>query len=266
MIQSESIRNVAAPRQTTGGRLLLSGPGEGASNMAIDAAILDRATVERGPTLRIYSWATATLSLGYFQSIQQRRDHVESASIPVVRRASGGGALIHDRELTYSLVMPSGEVGAGGASHDLYRDVHRTILACLADFGVRAYRFGDSGSAKSEAEAGEPFLCFQRRTDEDLIVDGYKVLGSAQRRGRGGLLQHGSLLLESSPAAPQLPGIRELTGRKITTIEFAGRFAERLGAVCDVGWKPGNLFEDELRSVELQLKGKFASESWTKKK
>jgi lipoate-protein ligase A len=266
MIQSEPIRNGAAPRQSTCGRLLLSGPGEAAANMAIDAAILDRASVERGPTLRIYSWATATLSLGYFQSILQRRDHAESLSIPVVRRASGGGALIHDRELTYSLVMPTGEVGAGGASHELYRDVHFTLLACLADFGVKAYRFGDSGSAKPNAEGGEPFLCFQRRTDDDLIVDGYKVLGSAQRRGRGGLLQHGSLLLESSPAAPQLPGVRELTGRRLTFDEFSGRFAKRLGSVFDVTWKPGNLFEDELSSIESQLKGKFASESWTNRK
>jgi len=266
MTQSESIRNVVKSRRATSGRLLLSGPGEAATNMAIDAAILECAAVERGPTLRIYSWATPTLSLGYFQSILGRRDHLESVSIPVVRRASGGGALIHDRELTYSLVMPSGGVGTGGASHDLYRDVHATILACLADCGVRACRFGDSGSAKPEAESGEPFLCFQRRTDEDLIVDGYKVLGSAQRRGRGGLLQHGSLLLESSPAAPQLPGIRELTGRRITTGEFGGRFAERLGAVCDIGWEPGNLREDELSSVEMLLKGKFASESWTKKR
>jgi lipoyl(octanoyl) transferase len=244
------------------GRLLISGPGRPAENMAVDAAILACAQRPCGPTLRFYSWQRATLSLGYFQGIDQRSLHAESKSLPVVRRATGGGAIVHDRELTYSLVVPQAGHGLGAAPA-VYRAVHAAFAECLADFSVRAVRFADSGAAPAPEEA---FLCFQRRTAEDLIVSRYKVLGSAQRRGRGGvLLQHGSLLLAASAAAPQLPGIAELSGRTIAASEILQSLSEKLATLFNVQWTPGQLSAEEATVAASTAADRFSSEAWTQR-
>lgn len=244
------------------GRLLCSGPGAAAENMAIDGAILAHTGPENGPTLRFYSWSSPTLSLGYFQPYQQRSEHAESLQLPVVRRATGGGAIVHDRELTYSLTVPASRQWVGAAPQ-LYRAVHNAFVAALSDFGVTAVRFADSSRL---APTGEPFLCFQRRTDEDLLVNQYKVLGSAQRRGHSGLLQHGSLLLAASPAAPQLPGIAELAGRVITGAEISRALAEKLAALLKVQWREAGLSAEERAAALAIREQKFTALAWTQRR
>lgn len=249
--------------QTLPGRLLGLRPGEPAENMAIDAAILACTGPDSGPTLRFYSWRRPTLSLGYFQSLQQRQEHAESLALPVVRRATGGGAIVHDRELTYSLTVPTAKQWLGAAP-ELYQAVHAAIAESLAEFGVRAIRYADS--AKHLTPPGEPFLCFQRRTAEDLLVNQYKILGSAQRRGQGGLLQHGSLLLAASTAAPQLPGIAELSGRMITAAEICGVLAEKLAALLKVRWREAGLSAEERAAAHSIAEQKFSAASWTQRR
>lgn len=244
----------------TRGRLLISGPGEADQNMAIDAAILQCASPGDGPTLRFYSWREPTLSLGYFQPISQRTLHPESQPLAVVRRATGGGAIVHDRELTYSLVAPSVSQVAGAAP-DVYRAVHDAIAASLADFGIQAVRFAASALA---APQSEPFLCFQRRTSEDLIVNGYKVLGSAQRRTGQALLQHGSLLQAASPAAPQLPGLAELCGRTIGSGDLIAAVSAKLSSRWATRWFDGELTPAEQSAIAPLASG-FADEAWTRK-
>src|SRR5688500_20216584 len=87
-------------------RLLLDVPAPGAWNMAVDEALLESAALENRCTLRFYRWSEPTLSLGYFQRYEDRRQHAASLSCACVRRASGGGAILHDHELTYSLAVP----------------------------------------------------------------------------------------------------------------------------------------------------------------
>ncbi|MCG8653349.1 MAG: lipoate--protein ligase family protein, partial [Pirellulales bacterium] len=149
--------------------------------MSIDQTLLE--TVDRGgpPTLRFYTWNQPTLSLGYFQPQVQRREHSASRKLELVRRATGGGAIVHHHELTYCLVMPLGD-RRSGARVDLYQGLHQVASDVLAEFGVRASPHRLSG--REENVDPSAFLCFQRRTAEDLVVAGYKVLGSAQRRGR----------------------------------------------------------------------------------
>ena len=89
-------------------RLILDEPSSGAWNMGVDEALREWAETAGGLGLRFYQWAPATLSLGYFQTHRSRALHAGSAQLPLVRRASGGGAIVHDRELTYSLVGPTG--------------------------------------------------------------------------------------------------------------------------------------------------------------
>ncbi len=170
--------------------------------MAIDAAILDSLVPDGPVTLRFYTWSRPTVSLGYFQSLVSHQSHTASQKADVVRRTTGGGAIVHDRELTYSIAWPLAD-RSPRATLFLYQRMHLCIVAALAELGVRAKPFGQTVSVPRSAE---PFLCFQRRTADDLIVSGYKVVGSAQRRGQHGVLQHGSILLRASSAAPNYQG------------------------------------------------------------
>jgi lipoate-protein ligase A len=245
------------------GRLLLGDPADGASNMAIDAAILEclEAASAGQPTLRFYSWETPTLSLGYFQTLRSRASHPDSLHAPLVRRASGGGAIVHDRELTYSLTIPDTLVM--GAARDLYRQVHDAFREALRPWGIHPRRFAE---LETEGPAGEPFLCFQRRTDDDLVLQGYKVLGSAQRRGREGVLQHGSLLIAASVAAPQLPGIGDLIGHCPAIIDIRDAVIEKLADLVGVHWQAGELSGAERAAARRIRETQFGCTDWTEKR
>src|SRR5205085_4114386 len=172
-------------------RLLLYPPALGPWNMAVDEALLETAAATGQATLRFYQWQEPTLSLGYFQVLDDRRHHRPSENCPAVRRASGGGAILHDRELTYSLAIP--QSGASRASaRRLYEICHQTLIAALGDYGVSAALYRDcSRSGTDDHQNDAPFLCFQRRTCFDVVIGDEKIAGSAQRRRRGALLQHG---------------------------------------------------------------------------
>jgi len=217
-------------------RFICDPPAPGPWNMAVDEALAETAARAGQGTLRFYQWNEPTLSLGYFQDIADRAQHPASADCPVVRRASGGGAIVHDRELTYSLTLPE-DRGARSRAVELYDQCHATLIAALQDFGVTANLYRDANSRANEPihcdEMPQPFLCFQRRTCFDVVSDEAKIAGSAQRRRRGALLQHGSVLLARSPRAPELPGIEQLTGVAISladlTAAWSARLAQTLG-------------------------------------
>jgi lipoate-protein ligase A len=195
--------------------LLIDPPASGAWNMAVDEALLESAAGGSG-TLRFYRWTPATLSLGYFQAASDRAQHAASVDCPLVRRASGGGAILHDQELTYSIALPQQTPG-GMSAAALYDLFHRTLIAALADVGIVAelHRPPDGGcEARVRQSAAEPFLCFQRRSCGDILYRSAKIVGSAQRRRRGAVLQHGSILLARSRYGPELPGILDLNAAR----------------------------------------------------
>lgn len=171
--------------------------------MAWDEAYAQSVAQSKTPTLRLYQWSAPTLSLGYFQRYDDRRQHPPSGDCAVVRRTSGGGALMHDREWTYSLAVPRTE---GLDSDKLYQLVHESLCEHLQQFGVDVRPWGRATDERREGE----FLCFHRRTEHDLVVQGHKVVGSAQRKRRQVLMQHGAVLLQRSPHAPELPGVCDL--------------------------------------------------------
>lgn len=243
--------------------------------MAVDEVLLDQAAGQGIATLRFYQWSKPTLSLGYFQPYAERDSHTASAMCPVVRRHSGGGAILHDRELTYSLALPPGSHPARDP-HALYLSVHRSLRDQLVGW--------TDGSAETHMElcseaippsgGDEPFLCFQRRALGDLVattdveglpqtVDGrHKVTGSSQRKRRGAVLQHGSILLRRSDRAPQLPGLQELAGKAPWPEElarsWAGPLAETLGlAITEVV-----LSEEQLRLASGLRDARFAQSEW----
>lgn len=254
------------------GHVIFDGPGSGRRNMAVDEAILDAlaATPADRPVavLRFYQWEPATLSLGYFQHLAERDSHAASRTCPLVRRPSGGGAILHDRELTYSLTVSAG-FPQSRPSTQLYHAMHRALVRTLADVGVEAHLWTPPSSAPqssaqdtSDGKADEPFLCFQRRTDGDVIVGEYKIAGSAQRRRLGAVLQHGSLLLERSPHAPELPGIAELTGVRLAPNEFAAQWALTLGGELGCVFSPASLEPEVIAAAEVLAESKFASAAW----
>jgi lipoyl(octanoyl) transferase len=265
-------------------RLIIDGPAPGAWNMAVDEALLADAADSGVATLRFYQWSEPTLSLGYFQSIENRYQHAASVGCACVRRQTGGGAILHDRELTYSLVLPAGHELARqteaiyNSVHDAFIDVLRPIIR--SDSKWKAMR-RDQESSRAPSE--EPFLCFQRRARGDVVLAGsseetelrrfaghsdgdWKILGSAQRRHRGAVLQHGSLLLAASPAAPELPGIADLTGVILTPDQLASATAERAASGLGLELAPMELSND-LQSIAAQIANtKYGAGPWTNRR
>ena len=231
----------------------------GAENMAIDEVLLFAAAQDARTSLRFYRWRPATLSLGYFQHLHDRQLHPASLDCDLVRRASGGGAIVHDQELTYSFALPS--PARIGAAEEFYRAFHETLIACLADRNIEAHLHEGAKHAN-----GEPFLCFQRRASNDVVVDGFKVAGSAQRRWKRGMLQHGSVLLEQSPHAPELPGIRELTSINMTAAELAAAWMEKLSSRLNLEFRPSQLTDTEIEHSGQIRQAKFASVNWNAKR
>lgn len=185
--------------------------------MRIDEAMLERIGSDDARVhLRIYRWSEPTLSLGHFQDpsawSQDPRTIAspDLATLPSVRRKTGGGAILHDEELTYCLVISgSHRLSSKGHSEGLYRAVHDSVRDGLRELGLDAH-LSESCTCSKEPTVTEPFLCFERRSPVDVVVGNAKVLGSAQRRNRRGLLQHGSFLLRASAWLPSIVGVEQL--------------------------------------------------------
>lgn len=248
-------------------RLLIDPPEAGDWNMAVDEVLLQNVAAGGGCVWRFYQWSEPTLSLGYFQSLTERRHHAASRGCPVVRRASGGGAIIHDIELTYSIVVPPGHVLAIGRRR-LYDVVHDVLIETLAEFGIKAAFFepaaGRSGNATADARAYDrPFLCFRRRSPGDVVIGDNKVAGSAQRRQRETVLQHGSVLLGRSMAAPELPGLNQLGHREISVDGLIEAWLKRIEQGLKLAFNLDGLSREELADARRVAAEKYASNAWT---
>ncbi|WP_425618871.1 biotin/lipoate A/B protein ligase family protein [Anatilimnocola sp. NA78] len=243
-------------------RVIIDPPAAGAWNMAVDEALLLSDEFD-GLTLRFYEWSEPTLSLGYFQALQDREQHAASRSCAVVRRASGGGAILHDLELTYSLVAPVPE-RFGAAAHELYLVAHQSLCVVLADLDVSASLYEPPSPAPLKAV--EPFLCFQRRSSGDVVLAESKICGSAQRRHLSRVLQHGSVLLGSSLAAPELLGLRELTGREVSIADFRGAWLAQLAQRLHADVVPAMLTSAQTLAAKQIVQGKFGNPKWTAKR
>jgi len=217
-------------------------PRSGAWNMAIDAVLLDSALQRDVCTLRWYAWEEPTLSLGYFQSPDDPLIDERFSQLPVVRRLSGGGAILHDRELTYSCALPAEHPLARDPS-SLYASLHAAIVSTLQQHGIEVAPRG-----QGDRGLDVNFLCFSRGDANDLVIGGHKILGSAQRRRRGAVLQHGALLLERSPVAPEYPGITDLTGVAVTP-EIRAQLVARTAAVIGQQDESGILTDEEVAAA-----------------
>jgi len=226
--------------------------------MAVDEALLERAAAGCGWCWRFYRWVEPTLSLGRFQRYEDRRRHPASLSCPAVRRASGGGAIVHDAEITYSLVVPADHPLAVRRTA-LYELVHAALIDVLRSGGIAAEVCREGSSVR---DFGQPFLCFQRRTPGDVLVGTAKVAGSAQRRKRGAVLQHGSLLLGRSPAAPELAGLSELSALPTSEERLIHGWLDRLSECLGASWQIEPLTVPERDLAARLAETKYASAWW----
>lgn len=200
-------------------------------NMGLDEALLE--ADEAPPTVRFYTWDPDTLSLGYFQ----RFADVPAASGidgrkpgALVRRITGGGAIHHVHELTFSLVAPLAQRIYQGSLASSYERVHAVVAAALAQFGIQASL---RGASSLESDIPATGMCFHKSSALDLVWDAKKGVGSAQRRTRGRVLHHGSIKLESSLFEGRIASVRE-SARRVQPNEFAAVLRDSFERVLEI--------------------------------
>ncbi|MEM7473792.1 MAG: hypothetical protein AAF483_02295 [Planctomycetota bacterium] len=237
----------------------------GLENMRLDHQMLSHASKHDRVLLRIYKWSEPTQTLGYFQARSQREQHGESTRIPSVRRSTGGGAIIHHFDWTYSLALPAAALefknSQLGPSQSIYDLVHDSVVDWLRSLGCSAAKWSEA-TCKAETCS---FLCFERRTVGDLVLGESKIMGSAQRRRKGALLQHGSLLLQRSEFAPSLAGLLE-SGLNLQSTDFEAFgecLAQTLEKSLSVKISPSSNLSAEL---EIEEFGTYGEDSWEYKR
>lgn len=227
--------------------------------MALDEAMLDAAAATPGLAFfRTYEWTVPTLSLGYFQSYRQAETDPRWQDVAIVRRPTGGGAIWHHHEVTYALVLPMSHPSArrGGT---LYHEVHAAIARAFLEQGIAVARRGEVSGPGAGTDANSqqrPFLCFQDRDAEDLVLTGSKVVGSAQRRRTGAVLQHGSILLARSPTTPELPGAGDLAAASTEKNAWSAQLRATLPIALGLQPEPSaipSLLRQQARVLEEQV-------------
>lgn len=238
-------------------RLIVEAALPPAANMARDEALLISAAESGSYALRFYRWRPHSISLGYFQRWEDFQEHV-SRGTPVIRRPSGGGAIFHADELTYSLSAPHDGRFPKRASA-VFRLVHECIVAGLSRLGVEAGLCdGPTGAS--------PLVCFSRPQRYDVVVGGRKLLGSAQRRRRGAFLQHGSLVLSPNEFAPEAVSLRELIPGPI---QQEALIEALVAAFCDglgLDIRPGAYTRSEVAEAERLEAEKYSTSQWNRRR
>lgn len=254
---------------------------DGPTNMAADELLAEEAARHGGLVMRLYSWAEPTVSLGAFQRRSDASACAAIAGLPVVRRPSGGGAIVHGTDLTYAAAVPKDHPW-GATPQALYDALHAAMVQALAEVGYRARRHVPS----AEDPPADALLCFSRRSPGDVVIAGRdgataatdpKVMGSAQRRLGATVLQHGSLLLSacSRVAAPaRHPGLAELPSStpgggdpdqnaSALADRWTSLVAEALG--IDRIQPPGTFREPRQDAIAVRA-ARFRDERWTSRR
>jgi lipoate-protein ligase A len=276
-------------------RLILNSPAPGAWNMAVDEAILQ--SVIKGecqPSLRFYAWSPPCLSLGYAQPIAE----VDLAGLgslgwDLVRRPTGGRAILHTDELTYSVIGPESDPRLSGGVLESYRKLSAALLVGLRLLGIDAKSVesvpgqnppGDYEQAKSSNAKSKNPVCFEVPSNYEITYEGKKIIGSAQARRKTGVLQHGSFPLcgdlkrilnglrfadykERQMASERLLSrattAEEAVGTTISWEHAAGAMVQAFKETLNLELKPDELTPYEKERANQLVKEKFAELDWT---
>jgi lipoate-protein ligase A len=254
-------------------------------NMAMDEAVFrGNQQGTSPPTLRFYGWRPSAVSLGYFQ-IPESEIHISYCTenkIDIVRRPTGGKAVFHDNDLTYSLTSRENTPPFSQGILGTYLTISRCILEGIVKLGIHA-EMAETG--RSSGDDGPVSHCFSSPSRYELLVKGRKICGSAQTRSNGAFLQHGSLLLRFDPLreasvvtedAAESAHQASLLGKSVTCLEnhMAGpvdpiRLADILKAgfekILQVRFVEGRLTKEEIAVRDELLQNKYHRDSWKKK-
>jgi len=265
-------------------RLLITPPARGAWNMALDESILEH--IGHGaslPTLRLYAWTPACLSLGYaqpFADVDMAR--LKECGWEVVRRATGGRAILHTDELTYSVIAPLDDPRVEGSILESYNRLAQALLLAVKSLEIPV----EMKEGKADNVAVPNPVCFEVPSTYEITVNGKKLIGSAQARKKEGVLQHGSLPLTGDltricqALAFENETAREDASRRLleraTTVESAlGRevswetasqaFVQAFEAQLGLNLEAGEMSESESRRTEELVREKYDHPSWTER-
>jgi lipoate-protein ligase A len=250
--------------------------------MAVDEAILEAVSSgDSPPTLRFYAWHPPCLSLGYSQAVRDEVDleACRARGIDLVRRPTGGRAILHTDELTYSVVVPQSDPRVAGEIVESYRRLCQGLLAGLRMLGLEVMQAGRKPSKPETFSTA----CFDAPSDYELIVGGRKIVGSAQARRHGVVLQHGALPLvgditrivdvlnlpederEEFRAALRMRAttLEAALGRALSFDEVVRALAHGFAQALNLELVPGELSPSELARAEMLRAEKYAAEGWT---
>ena len=265
-------------------RLLITPPARGAWNMALDESILEH--IGRGestPTIRLYAWEPACLSLGHAQPFADvDMNRLQARGWEVVRRITGGRAILHTDELTYSVIAPNDEPVISGTVLESYNRIAQALLLAVKNLELTVEM---QESEPSDNPSSNP-ICFEVPSTYEITVDGKKLIGSAQARKKEGVLQHGSLPLIGNLAricealafeseCARADASRRLLARASTVESALGRapswktaaqaFIHAFEAQLGINAKRGELSESESRRTDELVKEKYDHPSWTER-
>jgi lipoate-protein ligase A len=268
-------------------RLIRSDHCDGPWNMSADEAIMGAvAAGDQPPTLRLYGWQPHALTLGYHQPFGEGIDADECArrGFDIVRRPTGGRAILHADELTYSVCIRQDQVPGGESVMRSYREISRGIIAGLELLGA-GVSLGDEDNGRDATPANTVrSMCFAKTARCDLQAAGRKVVGSAQVRRDGAILQHGSipLTIDLQTQAAVMPGERpevdasrtladaamsvsELLGRPVSFEELGEAVAEGFAAAMGATLAPADLSPSEHEVAEQLRADKYADPAFTRR-
>lgn len=259
-------------------------------NMAMDEALLN--FVSRGeidPVIRFYTWNPATLSIGYFQRLQKEIDieKVKEKGFGLVRRQTGGRGVLHDKELTYSVIVPESHPNMPSTITEAYRVISQGLLEGFKNLGFETY-FAVPRSKEEREKLKQPrsSVCFDAPSWYELVVEGRKIAGSAQTRQKGVILQHGSILQDididelfdmfifkndrlkakmKEAFVEKAVAINDISETHITLSEMEKAFEKGFKTGLNIDFKPLELSEQQLAEVK-ELEEKYRSDDWMYRK
>ncbi|MGR3207327.1 lipoate--protein ligase family protein [Bacillus glycinifermentans] len=260
-------------------------------NMALDEALLYwHSQKQIPPTIRFYGWNPATLSVGYFQNIEKEIDleAVKKHGLGFVRRPTGGRGVLHDEELTYSVIVSEDHPDMPQTVTEAYRVISEGILEGFRELGLDAY-FAIPRTEKEKQSLKNPrsSVCFDAPSWYELVVEGRKVAGSAQTRQKGVILQHGSILLDLDEDKlfdlfiykndrirermqrnfkQKAVAINQLTSEKVTIEEASKAFKKGFEKGLNINLEPYELTKEEIAFVEELARTKYATDEWNYKR